>query len=145
MIAPERGLKCKSFISVGHDEYWDRRQYDSVVTMRDAGVNLLFLSGNAVCWVTPLRPGHDGRPARIMFRGGPYGGDYKWAVDREKVKGPLPERGPGEGDLIRARKLEPPNRGGGRGLTQPHPWVFLRARGKGGRRHPRLGWWGEHR
>ena len=56
MVTPERGLKCKAFISVGHDEYWDRRQYDSVVAMRDAGVNLLFLSGNAVCWVTPLRP-----------------------------------------------------------------------------------------
>ncbi len=31
-------MKCKCFISVGHDEYWDRRQYDSVVQMRDGGV-----------------------------------------------------------------------------------------------------------
>ena len=38
MVTPERGLKGKCFISVGHDEYWDRRQYDSVVKMRDAGV-----------------------------------------------------------------------------------------------------------
>ena len=37
-------------------------------------MNLLFLSGNAICWVTPHRPSHDGRPERIMFRGGPYGG-----------------------------------------------------------------------
>ena len=29
--------------------------------MRDAGVSLLFLSGNAVCWVTPLRASSDGR------------------------------------------------------------------------------------
>ena len=27
MITPDRGLKCKAFISVGHDEYWDIRQY----------------------------------------------------------------------------------------------------------------------
>ena len=27
MITPERGLKCKAFLSVGHDEYWDIRQY----------------------------------------------------------------------------------------------------------------------
>ena len=75
MLTPDHGLKCKAFISVGHDEYWDIRQYQSVEQMRDAGVNLLFLSGNAVCWVTPFRAGSDGRPNRIMFRGGPYGGD----------------------------------------------------------------------
>jgi hypothetical protein len=28
--------KCKVFISVGHDEYWDIRQYNSVLAMRDA-------------------------------------------------------------------------------------------------------------
>src|SRR4051794_4479725 len=54
MLTPERGLKCKAFLSVAHDEYWDIRAYQSVVKLRDAGVNLLFLSGNAVCWVTPL-------------------------------------------------------------------------------------------
>ncbi|MCC7333975.1 MAG: hypothetical protein IT422_02695 [Pirellulaceae bacterium] len=71
LLAPDRGLKCKAFLSVGHDEYWDIRQYESVVAMRDAGVNLLFLSGNSVCWVTPLQPSSSGQPNRIMFRGGP--------------------------------------------------------------------------
>ena len=71
LISPDRGLKCKAFLSVGHDEYWDIRQFRSVQQMRDAGVNLLFFSGNAICWVTPHRPSHDGRPDRIMFRGGP--------------------------------------------------------------------------
>ena len=55
MMTPDRGLKCKAFLSVGHDEYWDIRQYESVVKMRDAGVNLMFLSGNSVCWVSPFR------------------------------------------------------------------------------------------
>ena len=27
MLTPDRGLKCKAFLSVGHDEYWDIRQY----------------------------------------------------------------------------------------------------------------------
>ncbi len=27
MLTPDHGLKCKAFISVGHDEYWDIRQY----------------------------------------------------------------------------------------------------------------------
>jgi len=36
-------------LSAGHDEYWDIRQYESVVKLRDAGVNLLFLSGTFPC------------------------------------------------------------------------------------------------
>jgi hypothetical protein len=74
LLTPERGLKCKCFISIGHDEYWDIRQHDSVAKMRDEGVNLLFLSGNSVCWVTPFRASSSGAPNRIIFRGGPYGG-----------------------------------------------------------------------
>jgi hypothetical protein len=144
MVTPERGLTCKAFISVGHDEYWDRRQYDSVVKLRDAGVNILFLSGNAVCWVTPLRNSSDGRPARIMFRGGPYGGDHKWAVDREKVNGPFPERGPDEGYLIGARNVEPDNGGGDWIVTQPDHWIFTGTGMKAGDRIPGLVGWEYH-
>ncbi len=93
MLVPDRGLKAKAFISVGHDEYWDLRQFRSVETMRDSGVDLLFLSGNSVCWVTPQRNSSDGRPNRIMFRGGPYGADNKYAVERERDHGPFPHRG----------------------------------------------------
>ena len=110
MITPDRGLKCKAFLSVGHDEYWDIRQYHSVVKMRDAGVNLLFLSGNAVCWVSPFKPSSDGRPNRIIFRGGPYGGSNQWTEARLQKHGPFPERGPDEGYLIGARNLEPGQR-----------------------------------
>ncbi len=124
MIAPGHGLRCKTFISVGHDEYWDIRQYQSAVAMRDAGVTLLFLSGNAVCWVSPLKPSSDGRPARTMFRGGPYGGKYKYAVDREKQHGPFPERGPDEGYLIGARNVDPVNGGGDWIVARPDHWVF---------------------
>jgi len=85
MLTPDRGLKCKTFISVGHDEYWDIRQFRSVSKMRDEGVSLMFLSGNSVCWVTPLRAGFDGRPNRIMYRGGPYGGDRPIAMERAKT------------------------------------------------------------
>ncbi len=72
LLTPDRELKCKAFVSVGHDEYWDIRQFPSVEMLRDRGVNLRFLSGNSVCWVTPFRAGYDGRPNRIIFRGGPY-------------------------------------------------------------------------
>ena len=42
----------KAFISVGHDEYWSGGQEANVIAARDAGVNLLFWSGNESYWKT---------------------------------------------------------------------------------------------
>jgi len=144
VLSPEHGLKCKCFISVGHDEYWDIRQYESVVAMRDAGVSLLFLSGNAVCWVTPFKPSSDGRPNRVIFRGGPYGGEYQYAVDREKNHGPFPERGPDEGFLIGARNVSPVNGGGDWVVAKPDHWIFEGTGVKKGDRIPGLVGWEYH-
>ena len=144
LLTPDRALKCKAFLSVGHDEYWDIRQYESVVKLRDSGVNLLFFSGNSVCWVTPLREGHDGRPNRIMFRGGPYGGNYQWAELREKSNGPFPHRGPDEGYLIGARNVEPVNGGGDWICTNPGHWIFAGTGMKQGDRIPGLIGWEYH-
>ena len=124
MLTPERGLKCKVFISVGHDEYWDIRQFESVSSMRDEGVNLLFLSGNSVCWVTPFRESSSGVPNRIIFRGGPYGAENEYAVNRERDHGPFPHRGPDEGLLMGARNVEPVNGGGDWVITKPDHWIF---------------------
>ncbi len=124
LLTPERALKCKAFLSVGHDEYWDIRQYNSVVALREAGVNLLFLSGNSVCWVSPFKPSSDGRPNRIIFRGGPYGADYEYATEREKLHGPFPERGPDEGYLMGSRNVRPVNGGGDWICTMPEHWIF---------------------
>lgn len=124
LLTPERGLKSKAFISIGHDEYWDIRQYNSVVAMRDAGVNLLFLSGNSVCWVTPFSANAAGVPNRRIFRGGPFGGDYAYAVHREEAHGPFPERGPDEGYLMGARNVRPVNGGGDWICVRPEHWMF---------------------
>ncbi len=43
-------LNHKTFLSVGHDEYWSGPQRANVVAARDAGVNLMFLSGNEMYW-----------------------------------------------------------------------------------------------
>mgnify|MGYP001104083073 CR=1 FL=1 len=144
LLSPDRGLKCKAFISVGHDEYWDVRQFRSVTKLRDAGVNLLFLSGNAVCWVTPFRDGFDGRPNRIIFRGGPYGGDQAYARERDKDHGPFPERGPDEGLLMGARNTRPINGGGDWTVTKPDHWVFEGTGVKKGDRVPGLVGWEYH-
>lgn len=42
----------KVFLSVGHDEYWSGKQRQNVEAARDAGVHLMFLSGNEVYWRT---------------------------------------------------------------------------------------------
>lgn len=124
MLTPDRGLKCKVFVSIGHDEYWDIRQHDSVAKLRDEGVNLLFLSGNTCCWVSPFRESHDGRPNRIIFRGGPYGAEHDHAITRETTNGPFPERGPDEGYLMGARNVRPVNGGGDWIVTKPDHWIF---------------------
>ncbi len=144
LLVPDRGLKCKAFLSVGHDEYWDLRQFQSVVTMRDSGVNLLFFSGNSVCWVAPYRDSHDGRPHRILFRGGPYGGNQGYAEEREKLNGPFPHRGPDEGYLIGARNVEPVNGGGDWICTNPDHWIFEGTGMKQGDRIPGLVGWEYH-
>lgn len=67
--------RAKGFISVGHDEYWTREMYDNVSAARDAGVNLAFLSGNAVWGVVPLLPSGDGQSHRVMQREGVFIGE----------------------------------------------------------------------
>ncbi len=144
MLTPDRGLKCKVFISVGHDEYWDIRQFHSAVKLRDEGVSLLFLSGNSVCWVTPFRASHDGRPHRIIFRGGPYGGQNEYALNRQKNHGPFPEHGPDEGFLMGARNVEPVNGGGDWIVTRPDHWMFEGTGMQAGERIPGLVGWEYH-
>ena len=48
------------FLSVGHDEYWSAAQRANVLSARDAGVNLQFLSGNEVYWHTRYENSVDG-------------------------------------------------------------------------------------
>ncbi len=144
MLTPDHGLNCKAFLSVGHDEYWDIRQFRSVEQMRDAGVNLLFFSGNAICWVAPFRASSDGRPNRIFFRGGPYGADNGYAKRRQAEHGPFPEHGPDEGLLMGARNVEPVNGGGDWVVVKPDHWIFAGTSVKKGDRIPGLIGWEYH-
>ncbi|MBM3334566.1 hypothetical protein FJY63_07880, partial [Candidatus Sumerlaeota bacterium] len=66
--------RCKTFISVGHDEYWDLPQYHAVKAAIEAGVNVLWLSGNSVFAVSAFSPSADGRPNRIITRTGHFAG-----------------------------------------------------------------------
>ncbi len=144
MLTPDRALRCKSFISVGHDEYWDIRQFRSVEKLRDSGVSLLFLSGNSVCWVTPFQSSSDGRANRIIYRGGPYGAQRDYGILREREHGPFPEKGPDEGHLMGARNVEPVNGGGDWIITHPDHWIYEGTGIELGDRIPGLVGWEYH-
>jgi hypothetical protein len=60
--------RAKGFISVGHDEYWSIDMFNHVASARDAGVNLAFLSGNAVSGKILFKPDADGRANRVFGR-----------------------------------------------------------------------------
>jgi hypothetical protein len=112
--------------------------------MRDEGVNLLFLSGNTICWVTPMRASSDGRPNRIMFRGGPYSANNDYALNRIKKNGPFPEHGPDEGLLMGNRNVDPVNGGGDWVIEKPEHWIFAGTGVKRGDRIPGLIGWEYH-
>lgn len=50
----------KVFISQGHDEYVSGPQRANVTTARDAGVNLIFMTGNEYFWKVRFEPSIDG-------------------------------------------------------------------------------------
>ena len=53
-------LNHKTFLSVGHDEYWSGAQRTNVEAARAAGINLGFFSGNEVFWKTRWENSIDG-------------------------------------------------------------------------------------
>src|SRR3954452_15293167 len=61
-----RLLSYKTFLSVGHDEYWTKQMFDAAETARNAGVNLAFFGGNDVYWQARLEPSSTGVPDRVM-------------------------------------------------------------------------------
>ncbi len=145
MIDPEQALRAKVFISVGHDEYWDLRQYDNAMAAVKAGVSGLFLSGNAVCGVTPFTPSYDGRPNRVITRVGRFGG-YEEVNDGppEKSRYEYPADGPSEKLLMGARTLRPANGGGDWIVTKPSHWMFEGTGMKKGDSVPGLVGWEFH-
>ncbi|PSL56232.1 uncharacterized protein DUF4082 [Saccharothrix carnea] len=56
----------KAFLSTGHDEYWSGDQHAHVQAARDAGVHLVFMSGNEVYWKTRWEPDLNGTPGRTL-------------------------------------------------------------------------------
>jgi uncharacterized protein YaiE (UPF0345 family) len=56
----------KTYLSVGHDEYWTMEQRDNVERARDNGVNLAFFSANSAYWQVRYDPSSNGQANRVM-------------------------------------------------------------------------------
>ena len=50
----------KALIFSGHSEYWSRPMFDNLVTLRDAGVHMLFATGNTGLWQVRFASGSGG-------------------------------------------------------------------------------------
>lgn len=112
--------QCHVFLSVGHDEYWTRQMYDNAIGMRDAGVSLLFLSGNAL-YHEIVTYGGEGDSFRSFAR-------HKRFMDEHELMGSS-SFGPGYGDWT---------------VVQPEHWVFEGTGMKRGDAIPGLIGWEYH-
>ncbi len=138
-------VKCvtrgKTFLSVGHDEYWSLEQFKNVKAGVAAGTNVAFLSGNTCCFVAPLEPSSSGVPHRIFERAGRFGG----VSEEEKAyMGPFPRTGPNEATLIGARTISPFNGSGDWIVTDASHWLFDETGMKSGDRISGLVGWEFH-
>lgn len=138
--------RCRSFLSVGHDEYWDLRAYDAMKQAIAEGVNVLWLSANSVFGVSPLTPSSDGRPNRIIERVGHYGGLTDAEVDqaRKILTEDFKRAGPDESLIIGARTVIPYNGEGDWTCAKPDHWIFEGTGMKKGDSIPGLVGWEHH-
>jgi len=118
--------RAKTFLSVAHDEYWDVRQYEAVKASIAAGVNVLWLCGNAVFGVSPFSNSSDGRPLRIIDRAGHFAGlsDAEVEQARRVFSKEYRRIGPDESLIMGARTVIPFNGGGDWTCTKPDHWIF---------------------
>ena len=145
-LDPDQIRRCRTFLSVGHDEYWDLRQYDAVKQAIAGGTNVLWLCGNSVFVVSPFGPSSDGRPDRTLERAGHFAGLTDAEVDRARRVFSEDYRriGPDESLLIGARTVIPFNGGGDWTCVKPDHWMFEGTGLKAGDSIPGLVAWEHH-
>lgn len=138
--------RCNTFLSVGHDEYWDLRQYEAMKAAIASGVNVLWLCGNSVFGVTPFTPSSSGQPKRIITRVGHFAGltDEEVAKVERVFTKDYQRAGPDESLIMGARSIIPFNGGGDWICTQPDHWIFAGTGMKRGDRIPGLVGWEHH-
>ena len=137
--------RCRGFLSVGHDEYWDLRQYRAVQDAIEQGTNILWLGANSVYMVSPFSPSSVGAADRIITRTASYGPlRAEELASYGEILGPFDEHGPDERKIIGARTVVPFNGGGDWTCTQPDHWIFAGTGMRSGESIPGLVGWEFH-
>lgn len=137
--------RCRAFLSVGHDEYWDVRQYHAAEAAIEAGVNYLWLCGNSVFVVSPFSDSSGGQPKRILTRTGSFGPLREDEVESyASLFAGLTEGAPDERKIIGARSVVPFNGGGDWTCVRPDHWVFSGTDMREGESVPGLVGWEHH-
>jgi hypothetical protein len=142
------GLKrVKCFLSIGHDEYWSLAMYDHVKAAIQDGMSVAFLCGNSVHGVVPLDlKNRDGRPHRLMYRQGLFGGPKQGASTGTSGRPPIvwEKHGPPEELLMGARTMDPANGSANWTATNTRHWIFAGTGMKDGDYFPGLVGWEFH-
>lgn len=142
---PEFVSRCRTFISVGHDEYWDRKQFYAVKAAFEQGTNLLWLCGNSVFVDSPFAPSSTGQPDRIISRRGCFGELRSDEVESySALFAGLKSTAPDERQIMGVRSVVPFNGGGDWTCVNPNHWLFDGTGMKFGDSIPGLVGWEHH-
>jgi hypothetical protein len=115
-------LRARSFLSVGHDEYWSLAMYDHVKAAMDAGVHAAFFSGNSVDGVLEVLPNSAGAAGRTIGRIGMFGGPE--SEGHREYATPWKQHGPDPALLMGARTTDPANGGADWTCVNESHWLF---------------------
>lgn len=110
-------LRGKGLLSVGHDEYWTSEMFANVRAAVAAGVNVAFLSGNAVCG--RVRFDESGKAFERVGVFGPPGG----MRDFENMKS-LEHTPPYANELVGAHSTGVVTGGADWVCTLPEHWIY---------------------
>lgn len=137
--------RCQTLLSVGHDEYWDIRQYRAVESAINQGTNVLWLCGNSVFIVSPFSASSTGQSKRIITRAGCYGPLREDETESyAALFANLTSKAPDERNIIGARSVVPFNGGGDWTCTRPNHWLFEGTGMRHGDSIPGLVGWEHH-
>lgn len=135
----------KTFLSVGHDEYWSLTMFENIKELIADGVNVAFFSGNTSCGVIDIMPDTAGRAHRVISRIGQFG-----PIQPKTVENGFPEllrlkhNGPNEATIIGARSTYPVTGGADWICANDKHWLFADTGMKTGDGIPGLVGWEWH-
>jgi TAT (twin-arginine translocation) pathway signal sequence len=117
-------LRAKSWLSVGHDEYWSLEMFNNVQAAVAAGVHVGFFSSDT-CWgLIPFLANAAGAPHRVISRIGQFGPLEQAALKSYPECARFKQFAPSEGTLIGARNVYPYSGGADWICADEKHWMF---------------------